>query len=254
MQRHCERSWGGSVRSPRDAGMTLANAGALDLVRVWNMKIAIWLTALTALTAVAVIGCTKDESVPDAAPSRSATDAALSPAPSASTAASAPAPSASAIAPRSDCPKGSSGGGTFDKPCEANKSARLMEATWTGKTDDKGPQFRITNKSTLAILYGKIAVYFYDKAGKQLEVTDASGKTHPFQSCAGNLFGGVMHVGEKAVMTLSCVKKEHVPDHTAAVEAELQMVGFADASEKASSFYWRNDDLAPEARKKGGVK
>ena len=129
-----------------------------------------------------------------------------------------------------------------------------MEATWTGKTDDKGPLFRVTNKSPLVILYGKIAVYFYDKSGKQLETKDAGGKTHPYQSCAGNIFGGVMKVGEKAVMTFSCIKKELVPESTASVEAELQMVGFADASGQKSEFYWRNDDLAPEGRKKGGVK
>ena len=27
-----------------------------------------------------------------------------------------------------------------------------------------------------------------------------------------------------------------------------------DASEKKSEFYWKNDDLVPDARKKGGVK
>jgi hypothetical protein len=63
-----------------------------------------------------------------------------------------------------------------------------------------------------------------------------------------------MKVNEKAVLTFSCVKKENVPEGTTAIEGEMQMVGFSDASEKKSEFYWRNNDLAPETRKKGGVK
>ena len=206
--------------------------------------------------AVLVLSCAKNESGPRAEPSASAA-VAPTPPPSVSVAEKPPlpAPPPPVLAPRSDCPKGSSGPGTFDKPCEAKRTARLMAAAWTGKTDDKGPLFRVVNQSSLVILYGKIAVYFYDKAGKQLDVKDNDGKTHPYKSCAGNsLFGGVMKAGEKAVLTFSCIKKEDVPSGTAAIEGELQMVGFADASEKKSAFYWKNDDLVPDARKRGGVK
>jgi hypothetical protein len=31
-------------------------------------------------------------------------------------------------------------------------------------------------------------------------------------------------------------------------------VGFADPTEKKVDYYWHNADLAPDARKKGGVK
>ena len=130
-----------------------------------------------------------------------------------------------------------------------------MEMTWTGKTDDKGPQFRVTNKSSLVVLYGKVAVYFYDKSGKQLDVKEPDSKARPYKSCSGvSVFGGVMKAGEKAVLTFSCVKKEHVPEGTTAIEGEVQLAGFADASEKKSEYYWKNDDLAPDVRKKGGVK
>jgi hypothetical protein len=211
--------------------------------------------AYALLAAATILGCSKDEAKPGAAASASASAAA--PPPSASAAPSAEpsaAPSASALPPRSDCPKGSSGPGTFDKPCEGTGTTRMMEAVWTGKIDDKGPHFRITNKYTSVILYGKVTAYFYDKAGKQLEVKDTSGKTHPFRSCGGNIFGGVMKAGEKAVLTFSCLKKETVPEGATAIEAEVSMVGFADSTEKSSEFYWRNEDLVPETRKKGGVK
>lgn len=130
-----------------------------------------------------------------------------------------------------------------------------MTVEATGKSDEKGsPQFRIVNKHSAVILYGKVTAYFYDKAGKQLEAKDASGGKHEHLGCGGNIFGGVMKPSEKAVVSFSCLKKEHVPEGTASIEAEVSMVGFADASEKKSEFYWKNDDLVPAARKKGGVK
>jgi hypothetical protein len=159
------------------------------------------------------------------------------------------------LPPREDCPKGSEGPGTADQPCAATGASRMMEAKWTGKTDDKGPWFTVTNKSDKTILYGKIVVYFYDKAGKQLEVKDAAGKALPHVVCAGaNLFSGVMKPAEKATLNFSCVPKSVVPEGTAAIEGELLTVGFADADGKKNEFYWANKELTPDARAKGGVK
>ena len=207
--------------------------------------------------------CSKDESSGGGAASASASSAPPAASASATASASAPASSASAAPAASsapevqhDCPAGSTGVGSFAKPCEAKGKARAMEVKWT-KTDDKGPSFAITNKLKLVILYGKIAVYFYDKAGKQLDVQDESvvpAKTRPYHTCSGSFFGGVMNPNEKETLTFSCVPKKVVPDGTATVEAEMQMVGFADASGKKVDFYWRNNDLAPDARPKGGVK
>lgn len=214
------------------------------------------------LALVLLLGCSKDDKgTSGAASSHTADPMTPSAAPSAAApaASSAPAASASAAAaePPHDCPKGSTGEGSFAKPCEAKGGARAMDIAWTGKTDDKGPFFRVTNKSPITILYGKVAVYFYDKAGKQLETQDTAAtppKAVPYRTCSGNIFGGVMKPAEKAVIQFSCVKKEHVPEGTAAIEAELQTVGFSDASEKKVDFYWTNKDLVPDARKKGGVK
>lgn len=132
----------------------------------------------------------------------------------------------------------------------------MMEVKWK-KTGENGPSFAVTNKSPLVIVYGKIAVYFYDKAGKKLDVTDESvspPKTRSYHTCSGNFFGGVMNPAEREVLTFSCVPKKVVPEGTATTEAEMQTVGFADASGKKVDFYWRNSDLAPDSRPKGGVK
>jgi len=200
------------------------------------------------------LGCSKDPAESGAPPAHSAPPAALS---SAKPVQSEPPPTASA-APAHQCPKGSSGEGTSRSPCEASGDARMMEAVWTGKLGDDGPSFRVTNTSDAPILYGKIAVYFYDKAGKQLEVPDPNGnppKPKPFQVCSGaRLFAGTMKPGEKAVVTFSCVQEKHVPEGTAAIEAEVQMVGFADATETKSEYYWENKDLAPDVRPKRGSK
>jgi hypothetical protein len=215
--------------------------------------------ALSLLAVVTILGCSKDEPTSGGSASASASAVASTALPPPSAMASAPAPAPSAAAPvvPHDCPKGSTGDGTFDKPCEAKGGARLMDVAWTGKTDDKGPFFRVTNKSSLTILYGKLVVYFYDKSGKPLQVQDTAAtppKATPYRVCAGNIFAGVLKPAEKAVVQVSCVKKENVPDGTAAIEAEVQTLGFSDASEKKVDFYWRNNDLVVDARKKGGVK
>jgi hypothetical protein len=45
-----------------------------------------------------------------------------------------------------------------------------------------------------------------------------------------------------------------VPEGTAAIEGELQTVGFADPTVQKSDLYWRKDDLARSVRKKTGLK
>ncbi len=215
-----------------------------------------WMTAALA-AAVSVFGCSKEEPKSEAPAASAATVQPVASAPPSAPPppAATPAPVVSASVPVHDCPKGSTGDGSFNKPCDGKGGARMMEVAWTGKMDEKGPSFRITNKSSSVILYGKILIYYYDKAGKQLEVKETpTSAPKPFQTCAGAMFGGVMKAGEKAVITFSCFKKEHVPQGTAAIEGEMQVVGFADSSEKKVEYYWRNNDLTPDQRKKGGIK
>jgi hypothetical protein len=168
-------------------------------------------------------------------------------------AAAVPTPSAEPEKLRDDCPKGSSGVGTTEKPCLASDDSRMMEVKYTGKISDEGPKFSVVNKSNSPILFGSLVAYFYDKAGKQLQVT-AGDKTRPYQPCSGNIFAGAVKPGEKIFMFFSCVKKAHVPEGTTTIEAEVKTVGFTDAEGRKSEFYWQNPSLAPEARPKGGTK
>jgi hypothetical protein len=206
---------------------------------------------MVALTAVA-LGCEEDK--PKEKPVTKPAAPSVAPAPSAPPVQSA----APTPPPKVDCPKDSSGEGTFNSPCEAKGAQRMMEVSWNGKIDDtKGPTFKVINKSSKPILHGKVAVYFYDKKGKQLEIPPPEGSTakpKAYQSCGGSIFGGILKPEEKAFFNFSCVKKKHVPEGTSAIEAEMQTVGFADASEKQVEVYWRNQDLTPDERKKGGIK
>lgn len=201
---------------------------------------------LLAFALTALVGGCEDEPAehPPAAPAPPAATAAV--------ALPAAPPSAEPAAKlREDCPKGSSGVGTSEAPCLASGDARMMEVKYTGKTTDDGPKFSIVNKSDNQILFGSLVAYFYDKAGKQLEVT-AGDKKRPYQPCSGNIFAGAVKPGEKIFMFFSCVKKSHVPEGTASIEAEVKTVGFADEAGKKNEFYWSNPDLAPDLRPKGG--
>jgi len=166
-----------------------------------------------------------------------------------------PAPSTPPAPPklRDDCPKGSSGVGTSAEPCLAHGDSRMMEFKYSGKTTDEGPKFSIVNKADQQILFGSIAVYFYDKAGKQLQVTGGD-KPKPYQACSGNIFAGAVKPGEKIFMFFSCVKKSHVPEGAVTIEAEAKTVGFADEAGKKNEFYWSNPDLVPNERPKSGSK
>jgi hypothetical protein len=218
-------------------------------------RITKWATMwLAASVAVTTLGC-EEEKKPAPPPAKSVKPP--PPPPSTPPAPEKPPTPPPKAEPSPDCPKDSSGEGTQNDPCEGKGTARMMEVAWTGKFDDKGPTFKVVNKGKETILYGKIAVYFYDKAGKQIEIEDKTSdppKKKPFHTCSGNLFAGVMKPAEKATLTFSCVKKDIVPADAMAIEGEMQMVGFADASEKKSKLYWRNNDITPEQRKKGGVK
>lgn len=156
--------------------------------------------------------------------------------------------------PPHDCPEGSSGEGSSNKPCEAHGPERAIDVDFD-KFTDNGPQLKLANKTKKTILWGKLIVYFYDKAGKQLEVKDATGKSKPNKVAMGKIFGGPLKPEEKNVrLTFSDVKKSDVPDGATRAEGELEKVGFADDSGEKVDFYWKNDDLVPAERAKGGLK
>jgi hypothetical protein len=197
--------------------------------------------------ALPLIGCEEKKEAPAEKPSATAS------APPAPTPTPTPAPPPEPPKPSADCPEGSSGIGTSESPCKGNGDQRMMEVKYTGKTTDEGPKFQVINKTKKPILYGSVAAFFYDKKGKQLQVT-AGGKPRPMQLCSGNIFAGAVKPEEKIYVFFSCVKKDQIPEGTDAIEAEIKMVGFTDEAGEKSKLYWSNLDLVPDARPKGGIK
>jgi hypothetical protein len=157
--------------------------------------------AMKAFYAIAMLlsGCTKDEPAHvDAAPSVSAP-------PVASSVTVMPSATASAAPEvQHDCPTGSTGLGSFGKPCDAKGTARMLDVAWNGKSDENGaPSFKVASKAQKPILYGRVAVYFYDKAGKQIDVkepVEGSDKTHAYHVCSGPLFAGTLNAGERLLL------------------------------------------------------
>jgi hypothetical protein len=78
-------------------------------------------------------------------------------------------------------------------------------------------------------------------------------KPHKRLTCAGNIFAGAVKPAEKVFVNFSCVKKDDVPKGAVTIEGEIATVGFTDDTGKNDT-YWRNDDLIPEERPKGGIK
>jgi hypothetical protein len=210
---------------------------------MWRMR---WKagTCSVAALAVCLMACEEEKPKPTA-PS-------AAPPPAVSTPPPAPVASAPERKPVHPCPERSSGKGTFDDPCKSTGKTRMMDVSWNKKIDEKGPTFKIINNAKLEVLYGKIVVYFYDKAGKLIEIAGGD-KPRKRVTCAGNIFGGPVKPGEKIFMNFSCTKKDDVPKGAVNIEGEITVVGFTDAEGKNDT-YWRNDDLAPEDRPKGGIK
>ena len=205
---------------------------------------------LVAALAACLFGC---DAPPETTAATTTSEAAPAATPTAAPKASAAAAPDLEKKPSYPCPDGTEGEGTLAKPCKASGNARIMDVTWTGKTDDQGPKFKVVSKAKHDILYGNMFVYFYDKAGKQLEAGAGEKKDKRIQ-CMGNIFAGAVKPGETVFVYLSCTKKDLVPEGTDAIEAEVRTAGFVAPDGKRSDTYWQNADLVPPERPKGGVK
>jgi hypothetical protein len=179
-------------------------------------------------------------------------------------AASAPAPTASAKADGSTkeaatppagegkCGAlGCTGEGTFFDMCDckAKPQTAPFKAKWSGKYSDffKQPEFEVTNTTDKDIHWGSVAVYYYDKAGKQLE-TDIKGTKYK----SGRENGSTMSLkpNETKTMTMG-FKKESEPKGIDTIEVVFDGWCFGKYDDKASHLCVRVEK-APEERAKSG--
>lgn len=192
--------------------------------------------------ALVMAGCSKSESAAGA--------------PSASTARAAPS-AAPALGPT--CPTGSTGAGTLQDPCKAaDAAARIVTVTYTGDAAGEKRTFKFVNGTDMALAHLDLKVYFYDKDGKQLDVTNLPAmekEKFPNWWTSGLIFGlsGQLDARAEKEVEIPGFQKEFFPAGTATVEAEADLVGFTPCGGgNPCKLYWKNSALVPSQRPKQG--
>ena len=184
----------------------------------------------------AVSGCSKKSEGPGASASASA------------------APSASVAAPAGTggvCPPNSSGKGTAEEPCKG--TGRVLEAKWTGKNNKKSV-FSVTNKLKSKVDFVQASIYYYDAAGKQLEIPNKDNPKYPHKSASPS--GGLFTIGPGETKEIELgFTVDLIPKATKSIELEFNKVGWVSSDPNAKDdVYWENSALAPENRPMGANK
>jgi hypothetical protein len=151
------------------------------------------------------------------------------------------APTASAtatVAPAATCP----GGSTQDTSgCKAAGQSRVAILRWNGTFGDATQALMLKSTAAAPLKNGTVALWFYDKAGKRLDVAGAKK-----YAAAGDAFGGVIKAGGTKVLTFP-LAKAGIPDGAATIEGEVVKATLVnpDGSDGPA---WRNDDLNADER------
>ena len=199
------------------------------------------LFASTVLLALCCAACdrgdsarTEDETAPSAAKSA---------APTAATA------SASAAAAGKCEPLGCKGEGTFFKKCDCKgkdvKSPFAIKVSGGYSDFFKQPEFEVTNTTDKPIHWGSAAVYYYDKAGEQLE-TQIRDKTYKVSRVNGSNF--TLKPKETKTITLG-FKKESEPKGIDTMQVVIDGWCFGTHKDKSSHLCIKID-RAPDERPK----
>ncbi len=155
---------------------------------------------------------------------------------------------------------GGTGSLTFQDPCKL-KPPSPVKAKWTGKyvkgSSGEVPEVEVENGFDLELSWGFVNVFYYDKDGKQLEITYESGtktKRH-YENGSGILKN--IKPGEKKMLALG-PPKSATPEGTETIEVEI--TGFAlehaENAKKKDDKHFRVDVGVPsfDERPKGGWK
>ncbi|HEY6461854.1 MAG TPA: hypothetical protein VIY73_16930 [Polyangiaceae bacterium] len=143
-----------------------------------------------------------------------------------------------ATAATAGCPAGSSPDGVN---CKAGGRARLATVTWSGAFGDTAQALSVKNLSGATLKGGTIALWFYDRTGRRLDIAGAKKYATP-----GDGFGTTFKPGETKNVHVP-LSKSGLPDGTAMVEGEVvkAIVVNTDGSDGPT---WHNDDLNADDR------
>lgn len=200
------------------------------------------------LLASSLAACGSDGKAPLA--SASAAPSASAPAPPAApTATEDASASATPAAPNPCEPLGLQGDGSMKSPCKLEGTPPIT-AKWTGQYkpdfDGEKPSFTVTSTLSVPVNWGNIAIYYYDKNGKQLEVTDKGRTLKKYW-----VSGGLLQIGAKETKEMTMgFTKDKAPEGTASIEVEIEGYGWTD---RQPVTFFENPDLGHDERPKGGA-
>ncbi len=165
---------------------------------------------------------------------------------------------ASSTAPQSSAPKKDKatcadwgGEGSLDKECVL-KGKSPFKAKWTGGYMDSFgrqiPEFEVESNFEIEVSWGYVAIYYYDKDGKQLEITFEDGRKvmHSYENGSGIL---KIKPGEKKKLGFGPTKAE-TPAGTDTIEIEITGWG----AEQPAKKFFAVDVEDYKVRPKGGWK
>jgi len=204
--------------------------------------------AATAVLALSISGCGSDETAPTGSASAKPSATAKSSASAKPSATASAAPSASAAAATDDPCKAhelSLGGkGTMAEKCKYDKD--VLTVKYTGKVEDDGASFDVTNPWKEDINWLSVAVFYYDKSGKQLSVKhDGADKKDDYQDGIDVKLPG----GKTTTIKLGFPKKE-LPKDVDTIE--VQVISFGWDLGEGKGAYFESTEKYKEDRAKGG--
>jgi len=139
--------------------------------------------------------------------------------------------------------------GDFFEPCDCKGKAMTppLVAKWTGKVDSfyKRASFSVENTSDKDIHWGSVAVYYYDKSGKQVEV-ELKDRKEKFKAARSNGSNFTFKPKEKKELSLGWDEKSY-PKDVAKIEVVFDGWCYGTYDDKASHLCV-NVDRAPDDR------
>jgi hypothetical protein len=125
--------------------------------------------------------------------------------------------------------------------CKASGRTRAATVTWNGVFGDSAQTVSVRNLSGAPLKSGTIALWFYDRTGKRLDIAGAKKYATP-----GDGFGTTFKPGETKNVNVP-LSKSGVPDGAAMIEGEVvkAIVVNPDGSDGPT---WHNDVLNSDDR------
>jgi hypothetical protein len=137
------------------------------------------------------------------------------------------------------CPAGSTGDGTYDKPCVASGDTRLVPLKYVS-SDDNYIVFDAKNNGPYEVIGGQRDLWIYDASGKRLDITIPNNPPMTHTGTSGGMTPTVKPGETKQVKFF--LDKKSRPAGAATYQAEFQKVEMSTTG-GTPDFVWTNPGL-----------